>query len=192
MAQEGINTKTDLLLIGGSAGSLETVLHFLPMLKKDISYAVLIIMHRKTDAESMLAELLQSRTLITVREVEDKDKIVPAVIYIAPANYHVLVEKEGYFSLDVSEKINYSRPSIDVSFETAADVYGPKAVGLLLSGANADGTAGLKSIKEAGGKTLIQKPSSAEVSFMPQQALKEIEPDAVLEPDEIAQYMNNL
>ena len=189
MEKEELNS-TEILVIGGSAGSLDALLHFLPMVKNEIGFAIVIVLHRKTDADSVLTELLQSRTPLAVREIEDKEKILPAVVYLAPANYHVLIEKEKYFSLDVSEKINFSRPSIDVSFESAAEVYGPGALGILLSGANADGSAGLKCIKEAGGKTVIQKPSSAEVSYMPQQALHELEPDAVLTPEEIAEYIN--
>ena len=191
MEKEVIKNDNRILIIGGSAGSLEALLYFLPQVKKDIPLSIIIVLHRKTDAESMLTNLLQSRTSIPVREIEDKEKILPSMIYIAPANYHVLIEKEGIFSLDVSEKINYSRPSIDVSFETAADVYGANATALLLSGANADGVAGLKRIKTAGGKAIIQKPSSAEVSYMPQQALNEIEPDAVLTNEEIADYINS-
>jgi two-component system chemotaxis response regulator CheB len=191
MEKERINT-TEILVIGGSAGSLDAFLQFLPLVRHDIAFAFMIVMHRRTDNESVLTELLQSRTRLTVREIEDKEKIMPSVIYVAPANYHVLVEKEKYFSLDVSEKINYSRPSIDVSFETAADVYGPGVLGILLSGANADGTAGLKCIKEKGGRVVIQKPSSAEVSYMPLQALREINPDALLTPEEIAAYINKL
>jgi two-component system, chemotaxis family, protein-glutamate methylesterase/glutaminase len=192
MAQEGINHNTRILVIGGSAGSLEALLLFLPQLKHDITFSIVIVLHRKSTSESMLTNLLQSRTTMPVREIEDKEKILPSVMYVAPANYHVLIEKDDSFSLDVSEKVNYSRPSIDVSFETAADVYGTTAAALLLSGANADGTEGLKCIKEKGGKVLIQQPSSAEVSYMPQQALKEIEADAVLNTEEIAEYINTL
>jgi two-component system, chemotaxis family, protein-glutamate methylesterase/glutaminase len=192
MEKEGINDNTSILVIGGSAGSLEALLYFLPLLKNDIPFSIVIVLHRKSDADSMLSDLLQGRTRLPVREIEDKEKILPSVIYVAPANYHVLVEKEGYFSLDVSEKINFSRPSIDVSFETAADVYGARAAALLLSGANSDGTAGIKCIKEKGGKAIIQLPASAEVSYMPQQALNEINADAVLSTEEIAAYINAL
>jgi two-component system, chemotaxis family, protein-glutamate methylesterase/glutaminase len=192
MAQEGINHNTRILVIGGSAGSLEALLQFLPQLEKEIAFSIVIVLHRKTASESMLTNLLQSRTQLPVREIEDKEKILPSVIYIAPANYHVLIEKDDSFSLDVSEKVNYSRPSIDVSFETAADVYGPAAAALLLSGANADGTEGLKCIKEKGGRVLIQQPSSAGVSYMPQQALNEIDADAVLSTEAIAEYINAL
>jgi two-component system chemotaxis response regulator CheB len=192
MAQEDISNSTRILVVGGSAGSLEALLHFLPKVKTDISFSIVIVLHRKNAGESMLANLLQSRTELPVREIEDKEKMKPSTIYVAPANYHVLIEKEDFFSLDVSEKINYSRPSIDVSFETAADVYGPAAAALLLSGANNDGTEGLKCIQEKGGKVLIQQPSSAEVSYMPQQALKEINADAVLSTEKIAEYINAL
>lgn len=192
MEKESITNATGMLVIGGSAGSLEALLQILPSLKTTIQFSILIVLHRKSDVESMLSNLLQSRTELPVREIEDKDAVQPAMIYVAPANYHVLVEKDHSFSLDVSEKINYSRPSIDVSLTSVADVYGPSATALLLSGANADGTEGLKSIKEAGGRVLIQQPSSAEVAYMPQQALKEIHPDAVLRTEEIADYINAL
>src|SRR5687768_14920947 len=122
MAKESL-TGTAILVIGGSAGSLEALLQFLPQVKNEITFSIVIVLHRKSDAESMLTTLLQSKTKLPVREIEDKEKMMPSMIYIAPANYHVLIEKDGTFSLDVSEKINFSRPSIDVSFETAADVY---------------------------------------------------------------------
>jgi two-component system chemotaxis response regulator CheB len=192
MAEAVVNHNTRILVIGGSAGSLEALLQFLPALKNDIPFSIVIVLHRKNAAGSMLTNLLQSRTQIPVREIEDKEKMLPSVIYVAPADYHVLIEKDDHFSLDVSEKINYSRPSIDVSFETAADVFGQGAAALLLSGANADGTEGLKCIREKGGKVLVQQPSSAEVSYMPQQALKEIKPDAILSTEEIAGYINAL
>lgn len=192
MAKEGMNNNIRILVIGGSAGSLEALLHFLPALKRELSFSIVIVLHRKNASESALTDLLQTRTQLPVREIEDKEKMLPAVIYVAPADYHVLMEKGDYFSLDVSEKINYSRPSIDVSFETAADVYGASAAALLLSGANADGTEGLKCIQQNGGKVLIQQPSSAEVAFMPRQALKEIDADAVLSTEEIAEYINAL
>jgi two-component system, chemotaxis family, protein-glutamate methylesterase/glutaminase len=191
MAKESL-TGTAILVIGGSAGSLEALLQFLPQVKNEITFSIVIVLHRKSDAESMLTTLLQSKTKLPVREIEDKEKMMPSMIYIAPANYHVLIEKDGTFSLDVSEKINFSRPSIDVSFETAADVYGEKVTALLLSGANSDGTEGLKRIKQAGGRVIIQMPSSAEVSYMPQQALNEIEADAVLSTEDIAGYINSI
>ena len=106
-----------------------------------------------------------------VKEVEDKEFIVPNAIYVAPPDYHLLVEDEYSFSLDSAEKIHFSRPSIDVTFESVSEKFGQRAIGILLSGANADGAEGLGCIKEAGGITIAQDPASADVGFMPQQAI---------------------
>lgn len=189
MEKEGIRS-TKILLIGGSAGSLDVLLEILPFVRKDVPYSIAVILHRKRESDSLLEALLSVRSSLPVKEVEDKERILPATVYIAPPDYHLLVEKDGRFSLDASEKINFSRPSIDVSFESAADAYGTQVAGLLLSGANADGTRGLKRIKEAGGIAIVQLPSAAGVSYMPQQAINEVNPDAVLMNEEIAVYLN--
>lgn len=181
-----------MLLIGGSAGSLDVLLEILPQLHHDLPFPVVIILHRKSDAESVLTDLLALKTVLPVKEVDDKERIIPGTIFLAPADYHLLIEKDGIFSLDASEKINFSRPSIDVSFESAAEIYGSLTAGLLLSGANADGTMGLKKIKDAGGIAMVQQPSVAEVSFMPQQAVNEINIDAILKNEEIAGVINGL
>lgn len=140
----------------------------------------------------MLEELFSFKTEIPVREVEDKTLLEPGYIYIAPSDYHLLFEKNGLISLDVSEKINFSRPSIDVSFESAADVFGPSLVGILLSGANADGTQGLIAIKNAGGKTIVQKPESSKMPFMPQNAILNAFPDHVLDENEIFEIIKTI
>ena len=184
--------KIKMLVIGGSAGSLDVLMDVLPKLRKDIDFSIVIILHRKKDSESLLADLLSSRSPLPVNEIEDKQPILPGVIYLAPPDYHVLIEKNDTFSLDVSEKVNFSRPSIDVSFESAADVYPNAIAGLLLSGANADGTEGLKCIKEKNGLVIVQQPGTADVAYMPQQAINEIKVDAILNKEEIASYINNL
>lgn len=184
--------KIKMLVIGGSAGSLDVLMDVLPALSKDIDFPILIILHRKKDSESLLAELLTSRSSLPVNEIEDKQPILPGVVYLAPPDYHVLIEKNNTFSLDVSEKVNFSRPSIDVSFESAADAYPEAIAGLLLSGANADGTQGLKCIKEQKGLVIVQQPGTADVSYMPQQAINVINVDAILEKQEIAAYINKL
>jgi two-component system chemotaxis response regulator CheB len=189
MEKEGIRS-TKMLLIGGSAGSLDVLLEILPAVRKDIAFSIAVILHRKKEPDSLLETLLSGRTHLPVKEAEDKEKILPATVYIAPPDYHLLVEKDGRFSLDASEKINFSRPSIDVSFESAADAFGSHVAGLLLSGANADGTKGLKRIKEAGGIAIVQRPSMAGVAYMPQQAINEVVPDAILKNEEIAMYLN--
>src|SRR5690349_17066021 len=138
-----METKHKVLVIGGSAGSLNKVLKLIPRFKKEMALAVIMIFHRKSGDDKTLPEVLSTRTDFEVKEIEDKDDIVPGMIYLAPPDYHVLVEKDGTLTLDDSEKINYSRPSIDVTFETASEVYGASTICMLLSGANADGVAGL-------------------------------------------------
>ena len=124
--------------------------------------------------------------------MDDKDPILPGHIYLAPADYHLLIETDHQFSLDDSEKVNYSRPSLDVTFESAADVYGPSLVGVLLSGANADGTQGLTAIKKAGGVIIAQKPESAKVAFMPQQAILHTDIDFVFDVAELAAFIQSI
>ncbi|MFT4153836.1 chemotaxis protein CheB [Parafilimonas sp.] len=191
MAQGRI-TKYQLIVVGGSAGSLEAVLKIAEVLPVHQKIAALIIVHRKNDAKSILASLLSARTHFAVKEIEDKERILPGCIYIAPANYHVLFENKSQFSLDSSEKVNHCRPSIDVSFESAAEVFGETVIAILLSGANADGAAGIHKIKQAGGFTIVHDPASAEVDFMPQQALEQMKPDKVLSSTAIAAFLKQL
>lgn len=178
MAEER-TVKMDLFLIGGSAGSLDAILQLLPFLPNEKSFAIVLVVHRR-GGESVLSGLLHGRTSWLVKEAEEKENIVPGTLYIAPADYHLLIEKAKSFSLDYSEKINFSRPSIDVTFETAADAYGPAVVALLVSGANGDGTEGLKKIKAAGGYVLVQDPAEAPVSYMPKHAIDHVLVDEVL------------
>lgn len=174
-----------LMVIGGSAGSLVMVLKILPHLKMEMNMAVIIIFHRKPTEENTLIELLSQRTSFQVKEAEDKEMINPQVIYLAPPDYHVLIEKNKTLSLDDSEKINYCRPSIDVTFEVASEVFGEKSICILLSGANADGVMGLKKAKEYGGLIIVQDPATAEVSYMPEQAIKNVSVDFILREDNI-------
>jgi two-component system chemotaxis response regulator CheB len=191
MAQDSVK-KPKVLVIGGSAGSLEIILKALPRLNSNIPLAIVIVLHRKNSFDTTLTDLLSSRTKIPVNEVEEKQRVKTCNIYIAPPDYHLLFEKDNTFGLDFSEKINYSRPSIDVAFESAADVYNNGLACLLLSGANADGVSGLKIAKYKGAIIAVQDPSEAEVSYMPQQALSSLEVDYVLKNNEIAEFINNL
>lgn len=191
MAQDRV-TKYKLIAVGGSAGSLEVILKIVGVLPLNENVALLIILHRKNDGESILANLISSRTKFVVKEIEDKENILPGYVYIAPADYHVLFENEKMFSLDSSEKVNHSRPSIDVSFESLAEVFGENAIAILLSGANADGAKGISKIKQAGGFTIVQDPESAEVDFMPQQALEQMKPDKILNSVEIAAFLEQV
>lgn len=181
-----------VVIIGGSAGSLQALLQILPFIENPISYAIVIVVHRKQSDEQTLEALLALKSQVKVKEVEDKVKLKPGFVYIAPSNYHLLFEREETLSLDTSEKINYSRPSIDVSFESAAEIYGSSLIGILLSGSNSDGTVGMKAIQEAGGITVVQNPISAEMSFMPNNAILHTQPDYVLKTEEILQFINEI
>lgn len=183
---------TGLVVIGGSAGSLSVILSFLPRLDPLLDFPIVIVIHRKKTLDNSLSDLLSQKTLIPVKEIEEKDPILPGNIYIAPPDYHLLIEEEKIFSLDYSEKINFSRPGIDATFQTAAQVYKDKLVGILLSGANADGTEGLMSIRDVGGITAVQDPATAEVPFMPRNALEKLSIDYLLSIEGIAAFINSL
>jgi len=183
-----IQTIPRLIVIGGSAGSLSMVLRILPYLDVSLHIPIVTVFHRKSD-DTTLTEVLSSRTRFDVKEIEDKAGILPNVFYVAPADYHVLIEKDYTFTLDDSEKVNYGRPSIDVTFESAADAYGANLTCILLSGANADGVNGLKIAKQKGSSIIIQDPASAEVPYMPQQAMAHVTPDYILRPDNVQQMI---
>ena len=182
----------EALIIGGSAGILEVLLKVLPDLDTDLAFPVLIVIHRKNGADSLLPELLSGRTRLTVKEAEEKELLLPGVIYIAPSDYHVLVEMDHTLSLDYSEKINYSRPAIDASFQTAAEVYQDRLACILLSGSNADGVDGLKYVKQWGGMVVIQNPDNAQVAYMPNQAKSQVKIDHILNAEDMAEFINLL
>lgn len=192
MEENDLKKSCEILLIGGSAGSLEVLMEILPNLKSIPNFAIVIILHRKSAEDSTLEDLIAMKTKIPVIKVEDKVLLKSGNIYIAPSDYHLLFEKTRILSLDVSEKVNYSRPSIDVSFESASIVFGNKCIAILLSGANADGTQGLKAIQNAGGIVIVQNPEHAVMPFMPQSALSALKPNYVFEVKEIFEYINSI
>lgn len=189
MEKNRIISGCKLLIIGGSAGSLEVLMKILPGLSAIPSFAIVLVLHRKSTEDATLEELIAIKTNIPVKEVEDKTPILPGYLYVAPSDYHLLFEKNDVLSLDISEKVNYSRPSIDVSFESAAEAYGESLVGLLLSGANSDGTEGLLAIKNAGGTTVVQNPESAQMPTMPQNAITYTAPDYILDVEHILKFI---
>ncbi|MXV51807.1 chemotaxis protein CheB [Pedobacter sp. HMF7647] len=192
MAKNGLTLAKNLLLIGGSAGSLEVILQFLPFIQLGPDLAIVMVLHRKAGDDSPLVELLTFRTHTPVKEAEEKEPVNGGVIYVAPADYHLLVERNLTFSLDFSEKVNYSRPSIDLTFQTAAEAPFTKLTCLLLSGANEDGSAGVEAVKLAGGTFAVQDPSTAEVFFMPQKAINRVKPDFLLKPKDMSDFINSL
>lgn len=180
------------VIIGGSAGSLQVVQHILNRLKPGFQLPVIVVLHRKNDYASGLTDVLGYRSTLPVKEAEDKEPMQPATAYLAPADYHLMIEKDFSFSLDGSEKVHFSRPSIDVSFEAAAEAFGSGLIGILLSGANADGTRGLQSIRMKGGVSIAQSPESAQVPFMPKNAIDNGAVEIVMTEKDITDYLNLL
>lgn len=182
----------DAVVIGVSAGGLAALSQLLPSLKKDFPASVVVVQHQRSDADSFMAEHLDKLSRLKVVEAEDKELLQPGTVYIAPANYHLLVERECSLALSVDERVNYSRPSIDVLFESAAKVFFHHLVGVVLTGANDDGTKGLGWIKKMGGLVIVQNPETAEVDIMPKSALARVDADYILDIEEIAACLNKL
>jgi two-component system chemotaxis response regulator CheB len=182
----------DLVCIGASWGGLQAVGRVLTDLPAELDLPIAIAQHRHRDSQAeTLAELLQTKTDRPVLDVEDKMPIASHHVYIAPPNYHLLVER-GSFALSVDEHIQYARPSIDVLFETAAHAYGAGVIGIILTGANADGALGLAKIKNAGGVALIQDPLGAARRTMPDAAIAATAADAILPVEAIGNFIYGL
>ncbi|MDP9080108.1 MAG: chemotaxis protein CheB [Bacteroidota bacterium] len=159
------------------------------LLPATLNKAVIIVMHRKRNFVSEVEKLFAQNSRMSLHEIDDKDKINRGTIYIAPANYHVLIEASGNFALDVSDAVWYSKPSIDITFESAAEAYGDKCMAILLSGANQDGAEGLLKLRNAGSLTIVQHPKDAEMPEMPTQALNLNAADYVLRTSEILELL---
>lgn len=180
------------IAIGTSAGGIEALKAILKGIDKPLSVPIVIVQHLSPRHESYLPSILAQVTGHNVKEIEEKERLESGWIYIAPPNFHVLVEKDETLSLTVEKRVCYARPSIDVMFETAADAYREKLIGVILTGANHDGALGMKRIKELGGYTIIQNPERAYSSEMPYAALGEIDPDAILDIEEIGAHISTL
>jgi two-component system chemotaxis response regulator CheB len=164
----------EAVVIGASAGGMSALKAILKDLPPDFPAPVMIVQHIAPQAGSSLSELLDAFVDIRVKEAEDKDSIRPGMVYIAPAGYHLLVEPDRTLSLSVDERVNFSCPAIDVLFDSAADTFGAALIGVVLTGANADGSAGLIKIAEAGGLAVVQSPETAESPYMPSAALQKV------------------
>ncbi len=193
MAEDLIGPGYQCVVIGGSAGSIKVLIDALPAITPHLRLAIVVVLHRKNAADnSLLVHLLRSKTLMLVKEIEEKEPICSGICYIAPPDYHVLVEKDRTFSLDASEKVNFSRPSIDVTFESAAVVYGASLACVLLSGANSDGAHGLIMAGAHNALIAIQDPATAEMPAMPRSAMNVVENYHILQPEQLAGFINNL
>ena len=163
--------QSDILLLAGSAGSFKLMFRAIKAFPSKLGKAVIIILHRKKNYSSDIEKLFGENSRISMREIKDKDIISKDMVYIAPANYHTLIERNGIFGLDVSEAVWYSKPSIDVTFESAAYTYGNRCTAILFSGANQDGAEGLLRLRESGALTIVQHPDDAEMAEMPNSAI---------------------
>lgn len=182
----------EAIVIGASVGGLEALKIVLSALPASFPSPVAIVQHIGERSESFMAELLNQASRITVKEAEDKESLSPGTAYLAPPGYHLLIEPDRSFSLSVDERVNYARPSIDVLFESAAEVFGETLIGIILTGANADGAQGLKTIKEYGGVAIVQSPEGAENAAMPKAALTTTEVDYVVSLEQLTQILLQL
>ncbi len=181
----------DIVVVGTSWGGLAALRTLVSGLPGDFGMAVTLVQHRHKDSDHLLRQLLQEHSALRVCEVEDKMPMEHGCIYVAPPDYHTLVEP-GHFSLSTEAPVRYSRPSIDVTFLSAADSYGHRTVGVVLTGANADGAVGLKRISDRGGMAIVQDPATAESSLMPSAAVRAVPRAKVMKLDEMIRFVSML
>ena len=179
----------DAIVIGASAGGLQALTAILPCLPGKISLPTLIVQHRASDSDESSIVRLNGLSSVHVKEAEFGESIRAGTVYIAPAGYHLHVESNRTLRLSVDAPVLYARPSIDVLFRSAADVYGKHLVGVVLTGANQDGAEGAKHIKQQGGLVVVQNPDTAQQLAMPRAAIKAVEPDHVLDLNELGQFL---
>jgi two-component system chemotaxis response regulator CheB len=181
--------QVDLIVIGGSAGAIEVLRQLLARLTTNFAPAVAIVIHLPAEGPNVLHEILASPGTPPMKVAEDKEPIAPGTIYFAPTDYHLLVESGRTFALSIDPRVHFARPSIDVLFESAAEAYGERLMGVILSGANADGATGLKAVAAAGGITVVQALESAEMIAMPGAALESVPGSVELNVPELAELL---
>ena len=171
-ARAPVTWDIDAVAIGASAGGVEVLSLLLSSLPAGCRASFIIVVHIPRERPSLLPDVFGARCALPVREAEDKEPVQPGVVYFAPPDYHLLVDRGPAFALSSDEPVHFSRPSIDVLFESAADIYGERLLGLILTGANQDGAEGLAAVGRAGGRTVVQEPGGAAVPFLPEAALQ--------------------
>ena len=187
-----LDRRVDAIVIGTSAGGVEALSVLLPALPAGLRAPVLIVLHLPRERPSLLVEIFRAKCALRVEEAEDKAPAAPGTVYFAPPDYHLLVDTGPQLALSADELVHFSRPSIDVLFESAADVYGDRLLGIILTGANEDGASGLAAVHRAGGFTIVQQPSTAHSSLMVESALKQSPVDLVLSLEQIADVLRQL
>jgi two-component system, chemotaxis family, protein-glutamate methylesterase/glutaminase len=181
--------RPEAVVIGASAGAYDALATLLPALPADYPIPVLVVVHLPPDKRNLMPELLGHLCRVEVREAEEKEAVRGGVVYVAPPDYHLLVETDHRLSLSYDEPVLYSRPSVDVLFEAAADAYGPALIGVILTGANSDGALGLRAICDSGGRALVQSVDQAYAKAMPQAALESCPEARSMTLAEIAVYL---
>jgi two-component system, chemotaxis family, protein-glutamate methylesterase/glutaminase len=182
----------EAIVLGGSTGSIDALARILPALPADYPIPIAVTLHVPPREPSVLAPVLAGMTAVAVHEPLDKDSFALPGIHVAPPDYHLLIESTRCFALSADDPVHFSRPSIDVLFETAADVFGPAVAGVLLSGASEDGARGLLCIRRAGGTTVVQSPESAAAATMPEAAMRLEAATHVLSPADIGRFLASL
>jgi len=176
----------EAIVIGASVGGVEALSVLLPALPAGFDASILIVLHLPREVPSMLVEIFRHKCALPVREAEDKEPVKPGTVYFAPSDYHLLVDEGPRVALSVDDPVNFSRPSIDVLFESAADIFAERLLGIVLTGASHDGARGLEAVYRAGGMTMVQEPESAQASLMPRSALQHVSVDCVLSLEQMA------
>ncbi|MGB8646000.1 MAG: chemotaxis protein CheB [Anaerolineae bacterium] len=182
----------DAIVIGASAGGLAALLELLPRLPADYPLPIVVVQHLHPLQQSAAMLYQLERCALALKEADEKEPLHPGVVYFAPPNYHLLIEADRTLALSIDARVNFTRPSVDVLFESAAAVFRERLVGVILSGGNEDGAAGLRAIQRAGGLTVVQDPATAEAPYMPRAALAATQNDVdyILSPLEIARLLS--
>ena len=181
--------KYEAIVIGVSSGGMNALKVMFSLLPKEFNTPIIIVQHISSQSENLWIRLLNDKSNLYIKEADEKESIEQGKVYIAPPNYHLLIERDKTFSLTIDERVNYARPSIDVLFESAAEAYKSKLIGVILTGSNNDGTNGLKRIKEYGGLTIVQDPATAESSYMPASAIAVVQMDYILTLENIIKVL---
>ena len=187
-----LRSRIDGVVLGTSAGGVEALSVLLPALEPDIRAAVFVVLHLPKERPSLLVELFQRKCRVAVCEAMDKAPVEPGTVYFAPPDYHLLIDRGPSIALSADDLVNFSRPSVDVLFESAADVYKERLLGIILTGASHDGAAGLDAVASAGGLTIVQDPATAESRIMGEAAVRRRKPDLVLSLPAIARLLGTL
>ncbi len=189
LSTASLEGRIDAVVVGASAGGVEALGTLLPALPREFRPTVLVVIHQPRERRSLLADIFSARCALPVQEAQDKEPAQPGTIYFAPPDYHLLVDDGPSLALSADEPVLFSRPSIDVLFESAADTYGHRLAGLILTGANSDGARGLAAVRQAGGVALVQRPDTALVATMPTAALARGPADFVLSLEQMARLL---